>query len=193
MTNNWWWFIARGAGLSALVTLTLAVVLGSVGSIRSRSPATRVIGQYLHRTAAVLGLLLIALHVTAILMDSLAHVGLSGAFVPLTSAYRHTAVALGTVALYLLLLVAALGAARGRMAGTRTGVVTWRAIHCLSYLAWVAAVSHGLLAGTDRGQRWVQVLDVICILAVVAAVGIRLSVLDDDSVGRPRPTPAAGR
>jgi methionine sulfoxide reductase heme-binding subunit len=188
MTNNWWWFIARGAGLSALVTLTLAVVLGALGSIRVRSVGTRVVVQYLHRTAAVLGLLLIALHISAILFDSLAHVGASGAFVPFTSAYRHTAIALGTIALYALLVVAALGAARGRMAATHAGVVTWRAIHCVSYLAWAAAVGHGLLAGTDRGQRWVQVLNGACIVAVVVAAGIRLSVLDDDSVGRPRST-----
>ena len=116
MTNNALWYIARGAGLSALVTLTLAIVLGALASIHTRAAARRVIMQYLHRTAAVLGLLLIALHVAAILLDSIAHVGAVGAFVPFTSPYRHNAVALGTTALYALLIVTALGLARGRMA-----------------------------------------------------------------------------
>jgi predicted ferric reductase len=193
VTNNTLWYIARGAGLSALVTLTVAIVLGALASIRTRAAARRIIMQYLHRTAAVLGLLLIAVHVAAILLDSIAHVGAVGAFIPFTSPYRHTAVALGTIALYVLLVVTALGLARGRMAASRTGVVTWRAIHCLSYLAWAAAVGHELLAGTDRGQRWVQVLDVVCIIAVFVAVGIRVNVLDDDSIGRPAPHSATMR
>ena len=193
MSNNALWYVARGAGLSALVTLTVAIVLGALASIRTRAVARRVVMQYLHRTAAVLGLLLIALHIAAILLDSIAHVGAVGAFVPFTSPYRHTAVALGTIALYLLLIVAALGLARGRMATSTAGVVTWRAIHCLSYVAWVAAVGHGLLAGTDRGQRWVQLLNAACIIAAVVAVGIRVNTLDDDSLHRPATRPAATR
>ena len=193
MTNNTLWFIARGTGLSALVTLTVAIVLGALASIRTRAAARRVIMQYLHRTAALLGLLLIALHVAAILLDSIAHVGAVGAFIPFTSPYRHTAVALGTIALYLLLIVAALGLARGRMATSPAGVVTWRAIHCLSYLAWAAAVGHGLFAGTDRGQRWVQLLDAACIIAVFVAVGIRVNALDNDALRRPTSRSAAIR
>jgi hypothetical protein len=193
MTNNSLWYIARGAGLSALVTLTLGIVLGALASIHTRAAARRVIMQYLHRTAAVLGLLLIALHVAAILLDSIARVGAVGAFVPFTSPYRHTAVALGTIALYALLIVTALGLARGRMAASRAGVAAWRAIHCMSYLAWAAAVGHGLLAGTDRGQRWVEVLNGLCIVAAIAAVGIRVNVLDDDAIGRSASRSAAAR
>jgi sulfoxide reductase heme-binding subunit YedZ len=187
MTNNWLWFIARGAGLSAVLALTIATALGSLGSIRMRAVSWRVVMQYLHRTAAVLGLLLIVVHVSAILLDSLAHVGLDGAFIPFASSYRHTAVALGTFTLYALVIITALGLARGRLTTSRFGIATWRIVHCLTYVCWATAVTHGLLAGTDRGQRWVQALDAVCIAAVVLAVTVRLGLLRSDAVGRPRP------
>lgn len=185
------WFTARGAGLSALLVLTLAVVLGALGSMRTRSAPTRVVVQYVHRTGAALGLGLIAVHVTTLVLDPKARIGLAGALIPFAAHYRPNAVALGSIAMYTLLLVAALGVARGRLASSRLGAPTWRVLHGLSYPAWLAAVGHGLLAGTDRGQRWVVALVVCCILAVVAAVVARVTVLDETR--QPRRTPGVAR
>jgi methionine sulfoxide reductase heme-binding subunit len=186
VSANALWFTARGAGLSALLVLSLAVVLGALGSMRTRSASTRVVIQYLHRTAAALGLGLIAVHVSTLVLDQKAHIGLAGALVPFAAHYRPNAVALGSIAMYVFLLVAALGAARGRLASSRFGATTWRVLHALAYPAWLAAVVHGLLAGTDRAQHWVVTLAVCCILAVVAAVMTRLTVLDQDQQPRPR-------
>lgn len=180
MTANALWFTARGAGLSAMLVLSVAVVLGALGSMHTRAPSTRVVVQYVHRTAAALGLGLIGVHVTMLVLDPKEHVGLAGALVPFAAHYRPGAVALGSMAMYAFLVVAALGVARGRLAASRIGAATWRGLHALAYPAWLAAVVHGLLAGTDRSQRWVIVLTVGCIGAVVAAVLARLSVIDDE-------------
>lgn len=186
MSANLLWFTARGAGLSALLVLSLAVVLGALGSMRSRSPSTRVVVQYVHRTGAVLGLGLIAVHVTTLVLDQKAHIGLAGALIPFAAHYRPNAVALGSIAMYTFLLVAALGVARGRLAASRLGAPTWRVLHGLSYPAWLAAVVHGLLAGTDRAQHWVVALVVCCILAVGVAVLARFTVLSEAQPPRPR-------
>jgi sulfoxide reductase heme-binding subunit YedZ len=179
------WFTARGAGLSAMLTLTLATVLGALGSVRTRSSANRVVAQYLHRTAAVLGLLLILLHVSTLILDPKAHIGLSGALVPFAAHYRPNAVALGSIGAYLFAVVAALGAARGRMAGSRVGAASWRALHSMAYVAWGIAVTHGILAGTDRGQNWVILFDILCIGSVVMAVAVRLAWLDAEPDKQP--------
>lgn len=192
MSANALWFTARGAGLSALLVLSLAVVLGAMGSMRTRSASTRVVVQYTHRTAAALGLGLIAVHVSTLILDQKAHIGLAGALIPFAAHYRPDAVALGSIAMYAFLLVAALGAARGRLASSPLGAATWRVLHGLSYPAWLAAVLHGLLAGTDRAQHWVEVLVVSCVLAVVAAVMVRLTVLDQGQQPWAR-VPGAGR
>ncbi len=174
MDANSLWFTARGAGLSALIALSLAVGLGAIGSMRMRSAASRVIVQYLHRTAAVLGLALILVHVTTLVMDSKAHVGLAGAIIPFASHYRANSIALGSIAMYALLIVAALGAARGRVAGSPRAAKIWRALHALAYPAWTTALLHSILSGTDRSQGWVIVLDFICGAFVLFSVCLRV-------------------
>ena len=128
----------------------------------------------MHRAASGLGVGVLLLHVLTILADSYAHVGVTGAIVPFTSSYRATWVGLGTIAAYLLLLVAVIGFARGRLAATPRGAATWRALHSLGYLAWGLGMLHGLKSGTDTGVAWVSALYVGCGAVVTAAVGYRL-------------------
>src|SRR6202012_2144991 len=109
--------------------------------------AGRVIVQYLHRVTATLGIGLLALHIGTILADSYAHVGVTGAIVPFTSSYRATWVGLGTLAAYCLVLVSALGFARGRLAGSARATAVWRGLHCAAYGGWALAVVHGFTSG----------------------------------------------
>src|SRR5262249_33681049 len=139
-----------------------------------RSAAVRVISQYTHRTAAGLGLGLIALHIGTILADRQAGVGVSGALVPFASSYRPNAIALGAIAAYLFVLVAALGLARGRLASSARATRVWRYVHTLAYGAWGLAMLHGLNAGTDADRPWVRTLWVLCLLAVLGSVAVRL-------------------
>jgi predicted ferric reductase len=171
------WLTARGAGLSALVLLTVSTALGALVSVRGRA-ASRYVAQYTHRVCAGLGLGVLGLHVATILADSYAHVGVSGALVPFTSGYRATAVGLGTIAAYLFAAVAVLGLARGRMAASPAGARSWRAVHALAYAGWAAAIVHGFTAGTDSGLGWVRALYLACITAVAGALAARLTRLN---------------
>jgi predicted ferric reductase len=169
------WYTARGAGLAALIVLTLSTSLGALTSVKVRSAATRVLTQYTHRAAAVLGLGLILVHVGTLIADPKAGVGVYGAFVPFASAYRPNAVALGSIAAYALILVAALGLARGRLAASARGARAWRSVHTLAYGAWALAMWHSINAGSDTGLPWVRTVWVLCLLAVLASVVARLS------------------
>lgn len=190
MTTNDLWFTARGAGLAAMLILTVATTLGALGSMRCWSAGSRVIAQYVHRTAAVLGLLLIVVHVTTLVLDSKSHITVAGALIPFAARYRPSAVALGSIAMYLLLFVAALGMARGRLASTRVGAATWRGLHVLAYPAWAIAIVHGLMAGTDRSQKWVVLLTVGCVVAVLIATFNRVIGLAADDATTAPPSPA---
>jgi predicted ferric reductase len=192
------WYTARGAGLAALLALTLATTLGALGSRWLASASSRVIMQYLHRSAAVLGLSLLVVHISAVLLDNKAHVGVAGALVPFASSYRPGAVALGSITAYLLLLVSALGAARGRLAASDAATRAWRAIHALGYVAWLTAIWHGFTAGTDSSVGWVRLLYLGCLITVPMALLLRLSALrsakrsqsTQRSQSTPRPAPA---
>jgi sulfoxide reductase heme-binding subunit YedZ len=169
------WYTARGAGFAALVLLTLATAGGAVQSSRRLSPTRRIVLQYAHRAAAVAGLVVVVLHVTTILADQYANVGWVGALVPGASGYRPFQVALGTIAVYCLVAVSALGAARRRMARNERGSRLWRGVHLLAYPCWGIAVVHGLLAGTDAGRAWAVALTVVCVVTVLTAIGFRLA------------------
>lgn len=173
------WFTARGAGLATLVMFSAATCLGAlvsrdgIGARRGR-PAARYIAQYVHRACAGLGVGLLALHITMILADSFAHVGWLGALVPFESGYRANTVALGTLAGYVFVTVAALGLARGRLAGSARGARAWRATHVLAYAGWGLAMLHGFTTGSDSSLGWVRVLYLGCLCAVVGALATRL-------------------
>jgi methionine sulfoxide reductase heme-binding subunit len=166
------WYIARGAGLAALLLLTISTCIGAVMTGRGK-PASRVVVQYLHRVTASLGLGALVLHVSTILADSYAHVGWKAAIIPFTSAYRPTWVGLGTLAIYTFVLVAALGFARGRFAASQRAAAIWRWLHSLAYVGWGMAMLHGLNSGTDSSVGWVRWLYVACGAGVLASVAVR--------------------
>src|SRR4051812_8260821 len=168
------WFTARGAGLSALLLLSISTALGA--AMTGRGTATgRVVWHYVHRITASLGLGVLTLHVATILADPYAHVGWKGAAIPFTAGYRPTWVGLGTLAVYTFVLVAAVGFARGRFANTPRGATLWRQLHSLAYLGWAMAMWHGFLSGSDSDVAWVRWLYVVCGVAVLSALAVRLT------------------
>jgi predicted ferric reductase len=169
------WMTARGAGLAALVLLTVSTALGALGTRRTQNPANRVVLQYVHRTAGALGIGVLIVHIVTIIADSYANVGVTGAVIPFTAGYRATWVGLGTIAMYCLLLVAGFGFARGRLAASPVGARIWRVTHALAYGAWGLAMVHGYFSGTDSSVGWVIGLYLICLAAVAGCVWARLA------------------
>jgi predicted ferric reductase len=173
------WYTARGAGLSALVLLTVATSLGALVSRRGapQHANRRYLVQYLHRVCAGFGLTVLALHIGTILADSYAHVGWRAALIPFTSSYRPVWVALGSIAAYTFIAVALLGLARGRMAASPRGARIWRTLHCLAYVGWGSAIWHGFMSGTDSSVGWVRLLYITCLVAVLGSVAARVVAL----------------
>ncbi len=167
------WYLARAAGVMALVSFTCATVLGALGS-SVRQAGVRFGLEYVHRAAAATGLVLLGGHVTAVILDSYVDIGPGVLVWPLGSGYRPFAVLLGALALYALVLAALAGAARGRLAASAALTRRWRLLHGAAYAGWLLSVGHGLLAGTDRGTGWMLLIDLACVVAVAAAVMARM-------------------
>jgi hypothetical protein len=167
------WYIARGAGLAALVLLSATACLGALMSRRGAA-GPRIVLHYVHRVTATLGLSVLALHLGMILADSYAGVGWLGALVPFRSGYRTNWVALGTIAAYLFAFAGAIGFARARFAVSATATRVWRGLHCLAYVGWGAAMLHGLNAGTDSALPWVRLVYAGCGIAVGLSLSMRI-------------------
>ena len=176
------WYLARAAGITAFACLSVATGLGALTARNGGQIERRVIWQYMHRAAAMLGVALIGLHIVTLMADPYAKVGLTG-LLPFGAGYRPLAVTFGVLALYLLVAVTMTGLLRGRMARSAAGARRWRYIHVTAYAAWAASAWHFLQAGSDSGSWWARTVLVAGTLAVAAGVAARLQ-----AQNRPEPT-----
>jgi len=173
------WYLARASGIVAMLMLSLSTALGLIASIRPEVSDVRTVErrlhlQYAHRSAAVTGLVLVGVHMTTLVADAQAGVAVSQAFVPLTASYRPAAVALGTVALYLFILAAVAGAARGRLSRSSFAAGGWRFVHAVAYVGWGLSIGHAVLTGTDATQAWMLTFVIASVSTVLGALSLRL-------------------
>lgn len=160
------WYLTRSTGAVALLLLSVAVALGVLDVKRWSTPRwPRFIVDSLHRNVSLLALAFLVLHILTSVLDSFAPIGLIDAFVPFVGSYRPFWLGLGAVAFDLILAVIATSLLRSRM-----GYSTWRAIHWLTYASWPIALVHGFGTGSDANGAWLQVLSVVCVALVLAAI-----------------------
>lgn len=165
------WFANRGTGVVLVGLLTVSVALGVLSTERAGSRWwPRFLTQGLHRNVALLSVLMLAAHVTTAVADSYVDLRLVDAFVPGRSAYEPFWLALGSVALDLLLAVTVTSIVRHRLAHR-----SWRAIHVTTYAAWVLGLVHGIGMGTDAREPWSVAVTVACVTVVAASAAARLA------------------
>ena len=140
------WLAARAAGFMSLILLTFQVVVGLILSHPTNKSTWKLSKRLFpwHEHAWVFTIAFGAVHVVAIIVDRFANVGLLGTFVPGLSEYRTWPVALGTLAMYAL-LVTGLTARVTRLLPSGW----WLKLHRLSLVVLALAWAHGILAGTD--------------------------------------------
>ena len=148
------WLIARGAGFTAFLLLTASVTAGLALSLRLRSPRwPAVITKGLHQHLTTLSLWMLGLHVGMLIIDGKSGVPPLAAAIPFRSDYRPWAVAVGVLGTYAVLTLIISTKLKGRIGHAR-----WRRLHYLAFLAYGAALLHGLLAGTDTGTTWASAM-----------------------------------
>jgi len=164
------WYLTRSTGAVALLLLTAAVVLGVIDVRRLSSPTwPRFVLDALHRNVALLAMVSLVLHILTAVLDSFASISLLDAVVPFAGSYRPLWLGLGAVAFDLLIAVMVTSLLRQRM-----GYASWRAVHWLTYASWPIALVHGFGTGSDVRSTWLLTLSVVCLLAVLAAVIVRV-------------------
>jgi sulfoxide reductase heme-binding subunit YedZ len=82
------WYVARGAGITAWVLLTLVVLLGTGLAARLSRLQPRLAVENVHRFASLLAATFVAVHVVAIAIDSWLPFTLRQLLVPLAARYR---------------------------------------------------------------------------------------------------------
>jgi predicted ferric reductase len=146
------WILSRALGLGAYVALSALVALGiwfrHPWRVHRRMPGPHALLRA-HASLAAATVVLLAGHIVAVALDHFAGVGWAGVFVPWHAQYRPTAVALGSVAMYGIVLVVVTAALAGSVARR-----VWLPIHSTSAVLFGLCLAHGLLAGSDSHVLW---------------------------------------
>ena len=141
------WILGRTLGVACYValfgTVTLGIWLRHPWRSRFRTPGPEALLRA-HLALAAATVCLLAGHITSLALDKFAGVGWVGSFVPWHAQYRPSATALGTLALYAIVLVAATAALAGTLARR-----IWFPVHSVSAAIFCVCVAHGVLAGSD--------------------------------------------
>ncbi len=134
------WSIARTSAFIAFAAYTFVIVWGMLIAARVARPAAPAVAA--HRFLSSLGLIAIATHVTALLLDSYAKVS-PRMLVGLDS--RPSVIA-GTIAMWLCIaLPLSFRLRKAKWISQRV----WRGFHWLGYAVWALALVHGFSTGTD--------------------------------------------
>ena len=159
------WLVARAAGITAYVLLTVVTLMGMMLShntrARHRPNPTRI---RLHLSLVIFTFVFILLHIAVLAVDPYAKVGLAGALLPMGAANRPVEVTLGLLSLWSALISGTSAAMAGRGAGR-----FWIYLHRLAGGAWILAWFHGVLTGVDT-----PALLGMYTLSGVAVIGVAL-------------------
>jgi predicted ferric reductase len=144
-TDQFFWVLARVAGLGSYAALGIALVTG----IALRTAVFDWLGsnravRALHEYTIVLWIPLAVLHLVSLLLDATARIGVLDLVVPFHSSYGTLAIGLGALSLDLLLVVTVAAYMKRRM---RKEVWLW--LHRLAYVAFALIFLHAALSGTD--------------------------------------------
>jgi predicted ferric reductase len=146
--TNLLWLATRSLGTTSYLLLSAEMVLGLTLTTRSLDGRSLLQASRLHRTLSLMAVLTAAAHAALLLFDEKVPFSLRDVLLPFTSSYRPLAVGLGSIALYLLVVLELSHRARRLL-----GATAWRSLHALAFVLYVASTFHGIAAGSDTG-RW---------------------------------------
>lgn len=165
------WILIRGSGIAAFAMLAGAVIWGLMISSKVFGRAVKAKGlQWIHESIGLAAVLATVIHLIALVADEFIDFTWVEVLVPGASDWEPLAVALGVVAFWTSVLVSFSFYVKKWI-----GQNAWRTIHFLSYGALLAALIHGVMAGTDTTNPLVASMYIGVLVVVVLMTAIRFA------------------
>jgi predicted ferric reductase len=152
-----YWYMARAGGMVSYLLLWLSMVWGLVLSTKITQrlvPAPIAYG--LHEFLSLGTMLMVMVHAVVLLGDSYIGFNLLHLAIPFLAPYEPLWTGLGTVGFYLGIVLTGSFYIRPHI-----GQRVWRILHYLTFAAYILALAHGLMAGTDSGLKLMKLLYLI--------------------------------
>jgi predicted ferric reductase len=171
------WYLTRAFSVAAYVVLALASLLGMLrGVARNTGTSLSWVSDELHQTLATLFGVLMLLHLITLYFHTFIPFHLANFLVIGSQPYRPFAVNLGVLAFYTTAAILLSTWIRRFIPYS-----LWRALHYISFIAFVLVTLHGWLSGSDAGEPWMRAVYVGASCMVSFAALMRY-------LTRPKPT-----
>jgi len=161
------WTLIRWFGLAAYVSLFVGMACGICYSFPQLKGAAKLRTMQAHTFANHLGTCLALLHALLLIIDTYMPFDWHELLVPFTAAHSPGLNAIGTIAMYGLLLLVFTTDIRHKLKRK-----LWLTFHFLAYPIFALALFHGLFLGTDSTQPLIKMM-----YGTTAAVLILLTAL----------------
>jgi sulfoxide reductase heme-binding subunit YedZ len=160
-----WWIVSRSSGIVAFVLITISVLIGlTMAGKPVREPQFTKSMRAVHEQTALAGLVAIAVHGLAILLDPWLKPGITGVTIPFALGVHTFWTGLGVIAGYLAMLLGLSFYLRRQI-----GAKLWRKAHRATIVVYVLGLFHALGAGTDTGS--------LLFLCFAAATAVPIGIL----------------
>ncbi|MCK6627729.1 MAG: hypothetical protein L6R45_21420 [Anaerolineae bacterium] len=147
-----YWYMARAGGLVGYLLLWLSVVWGLILSTKiTEGLVSASLAYGLHEFLSLGTVLFAAGHALVLLGDRYIGFNIFHLAVPFLAPYEPLWTGLGTIGLYLSAALTGSFYLRKQL-----GQKVWRAFHYLAFVAYILALVHGIMAGSDSGLGVVQ-------------------------------------
>lgn len=181
------WYSVRALGFLAYIVLACSVLYGLLLSTKILDAIVhRPVSFALHKDLAIVAMILATLHGALLIFDASFSFTPFAILVPFQSPYSPITVGIGQITFYLSLVVTASFYVRRRI-----GQKAWRILHYLTFVAFIGATLHGIMSGSDSGQRWAFYLYVGTVAMAVFLLTYRIAI--SLAARRHRPVAQAGR
>lgn len=182
--------LTRTGAVTGYIALTLAVALGLLRGISGdRGWRMTWLLDEVHQFVALLAVALVALHLVALAVNPVLPFAPIMLLLPIGDPARPVAHAVGALSLYALIVVSLSSWLRRRLP-----YAFWLWLHTLSFIAFLAATIHGVLAGNDSAHPWMRAVYVACAASVALLVFTRLLMprrAQRAAAARPSPAPSS--
>lgn len=164
------WSAVSAAGLLSFMLLTGSVVTGlRIRAGRALPGLGRDETVRIHRHLTGFALIGLCAHVVLAIADPYTRLGFDEAFLPFTAPVSRLAYGLGSLAVWLVAVIALTSIARRFLP-----VRLWRAVHLSAYAMWGLALAHAWLAPSTAGTATLLITGGGAMLVALTALDCRL-------------------
>ncbi|MEM8705308.1 MAG: hypothetical protein AAGE98_02545 [Actinomycetota bacterium] len=169
MSEEFWWYATRAAGLMTWTTAVAAVIVGLLLSTRVVKAKTGPWLLDLHRFLGGISVLFLLVHMGTLWADSFVDFGPRELLIPGESSWEPEAAAWGVIAAWTLVLVEVTSLLRKWISKS-----VWRTFHMLSIVTVLAGSYHAWLGGSDVANPLTWLVAGAGSAIVVGLVAVRL-------------------